>query len=273
MDVVQPREFGYHIGDKFRRLITLTLNKPYVLDETSLPKPGKMIPWLNIEAPKVEVNEGQQTRTYRIALSYQITNIDKDALDIGVEGHEISIKNGQEKLTLLIQPVRIQAGTIVDSKASLNAGDLQANAAPLAINLTSNRVLAFASMLIACIVTFLLTTFGSPFSIEQPVFTRAYRKLSKLPAESWSAEQYDEALKETHQAFNETAGRVVFTEDVSAFINKNPAFKNSSQQISRFFKHSNDFYFSGLETTQQAFPPGELIKLIKQCSAHEKGAA
>lgn len=267
IEVTQPRAFGYQLGDKFERIIKLTLNKPYTLDESSLPEPGRLIPWLSIEAPQVIVTENKKTWEYLITLSYQIINIDKDALDIGVTDHKISIKNGEEILSLLIQPVRIKAVTI----APTTGNDLQPDHRPQTISVDQRTAMVLGFILLGSLLAFLALTFGLPFLKQAQPFTRSYRQLNKTGKGHWTAVQYSDALKTTHGAFNETAGHVVFFEELDDFLAQHPSFEAYAEQIKGFFSHSRAYYFSEGDNIESEFSQDKLLNLLKHCSVSERG--
>lgn len=275
IDVTQPRAFGYYLGDKFQRVVELSLNKPYVLDETRLPKVGKMIPWLRLETPEVDFEETADTNIYRIRLTYQIINIDRDFLDIGVEGHEIGIKNSAatETLNLLIRPVRIRASMIADEKTGPTKNALQADATPAIIEKVNHRARLFMGLAILSYIAFLLLTLGLPFMKQKPAFTNTYHEWRGKGEGDWSAQQYDEALKQTHQAFNKTAGRVVFLEDLDQFLSEHPSFVAQREQIIKFYEHSRDYYFVEKHGDQNKYSPAKIIDLLKNCSQSERSMA
>ena len=232
-----------------------------------------MIPWLSIEEPEFEFTENPKTNTYRIVFTYQIINIDKDALDIGVEGHEIGIKRDTENLTLLIPPVRIKASMIADKFGTASSNNLEADAIPKSIQRNTDQFRLLIIFAIISYVIFLCLTLGLPFMKQPPAFTRAFHEWRQKGTDTWSPQDYDHALKHTHRAFNETAGRVVFLENLEHFLSEHPQFDPAREQIKNFYEYSREFYFADQQNAQSNFSKAKVIDLLRSCSELERGMA
>lgn len=265
-EVEQPRAYGFYIGDKFSRSIELELKKPYELDEKSLPKAGRLIPWLALESPLISHQQTAQTNKYRISLTYQIVNIDRTLLNIGIPEHNISVTAGNDVLPLFIRPTRIQASmlTLADQVA------MQANAAPIAVELDWAKWIWFGALTIASGLCGWILTFGLSFGKKALPFTSAYRKLASKNLTTWSDEQYAAHLRDTHDAFNKTAGKIIFNDGLTQFLAEHREFALAEEAIRTFYASSREYFFSRHHQGKERMAPKDVIALLKQCSAIER---
>jgi mxaA protein len=68
---VEPRGFGYFVGDIFRREVELVVPEAYRLDKASAPAPGRLNYWLDLRAVDLSETNASGARRYRLSLDYQ----------------------------------------------------------------------------------------------------------------------------------------------------------------------------------------------------------
>ena len=266
MNVVQPEAGPYHIGDKFSRTLELSLAPPYKLDETSLPGPRVLPPWLRVEKPFIEKSTLTNGTRYAIELTYQIVNIDPKMLDIGVSSHIIEIYAADERYTLLIPATRVRAEPIIAD----GARDVQPNAMPMLVTNSPRRVVGYGVLFCVSLLGLLLAFFGIPFCQPRPPFARLYRHLRRNSKSKWSEQEYQQTLRAIHRAFDETAGHVIFADELKMFFAKNPAFIPLTSNIERFFEHTYQYFYRGGEMTSPTLSTAEIIDLVSRCDAVER---
>ncbi len=270
LDIQQPRTFGYQIGDKFDRIIKLKLNLPYVLDDSVLPKHGRITEWLTLEKPIVDLTIEDGVPQYHIKLHYQIINIKPELVDIAVPSHMLIYKNSDtdEKLNALIPATRIRVSALTDS----NERSLQADRMPITVEQTSGRLFLYLALIFASIIGFLYLKFGLPVFNKNHPFAKAHQVLKSRRHKIWDEVALSEALQTIHQAFNETAEKTVFIEKLDEFFSEHQEFTVMENEIALYFSESRTYFFEG-KTDQESFKYSRdaLIDFTQKCSEAERG--
>lgn len=69
--VLEPRAFGYFIGDVVAREVSIMTDVDQTIDPASIPRPGPLNYWLNLKSVELEENVRQAQRHYTMRLEYQ----------------------------------------------------------------------------------------------------------------------------------------------------------------------------------------------------------
>lgn len=267
LDIRQPRTFGYQLGDKFERRISFLVHEPYVLDTEALPEPGKLNTWLAIEAPDIEQNAmGSYTRM-QLRLVYQVTNVETGVSQIPVPHHDLVFTDGAEQVKVLVPAIRIELNTITDPRGT----DLQADQAPQPLARRYDLIVLYAGVLLLALAGLGWRYYGLTLSDKKQPFTSAWkrwrRRLGAADEETTVA-----ALRDIHQAFNETAGHTVFAESLDEFVSEHAHFAPLRQPINDYFAHSRAVFFAAGDNAPAAhYSPAELVDFLRACSDAERG--
>ena len=105
-------------------------------------------------------------------------------------------------------------------------------------------------------------------------FARALRQLKKLSRQETGQAILREANRCLHVAFNETAGRVIFANDLETFFAGNPAFRPLRAQVEAFYSESRRLFFA-VDPTESHVSTGidPLLRLAGRCRDAERGIA
>ncbi|MGR8950251.1 MAG: hypothetical protein ACU84Q_19575 [Gammaproteobacteria bacterium] len=266
LDITQPRAYGYYLGDKFQRVINLTIAEPYKLDQKSLPKAAFLQPWFSIETPKVKKSDVHEGTNYLITLTYQIVNIDRDNLNMGVAHHNVEIEGNGERFNFLIPATRISAAMITAGSGN----ELQPSARPPLATISLKNLAVYAVILAASLIGLYWLTFGFSLRGSRPPFTRAYQRLKRQSPDRWDEQKYHDALRAIHGAFNEVAGKTLFIDDIDTFLKENPNFEPLGANITTFFKHTRQYFFSNADAPAHELSAPEILDLLAACSRAER---
>jgi mxaA protein len=279
-DLVDPRTFGYVVGDEIRREMLLTLNSGYVLDEKSLPEAGRLDRWLEVAAPEIRSEADGDATRYRIVLTYQIFNAPLALETVTVPQQDIRILTDdqaeQSAFTTLIPALRITVAPVTSAvdAGRLSEASLQEDLAPVTIPVDGRqRRIAWAGL--ALLVLLLYAAWrgglGAFFSSGGLPFTRALRELRKLQPASGAPAPYASGLKIVHDAIHSTAGRATFAHNVDDFLAAHPAYAGLRDDFHELFAASGRMFFAG-EAAEQV-PAGawqSLLQLCQRCSSIER---
>ena len=268
LDIRQPRTFGYHIGDKFTRIVSLQLRAPYVLSSQALPAAGRLSEWLALETPQVTVEPGPQATRYEIRFTYQVVNVGTEAASIAVPHHELLYGDNKESLKALIPATRISVAPLRGSTDN----DTQPAQAPTPLGFDTKRPWFFAVALCASALVLAYLYGGLPWSRTARPFRVAHAALRAAARRGWQEQDYEAALRAVHRAFNETAGRTVFRDTLPAFFVEHAAFTAMREPVMEFYTRSRDHFFSASSAASSPrYSAQELTALVRRCCDLERG--
>jgi len=269
LDIRQPRSFGYQIGDKFERSISLQLRKPYRLNMDSLPPKGRLTLWLAIQASQVDQEVLTASTRYDIRLTYQVVNIEPEVRNIALPHHDLLYSDGSETLKVLIPATRVSVSILRDPGRE----DLQADQKPWLLPQRYLRSALFGALFICSLAGLAYLHWGLPFLTKKRPFEGVYRSLRKSShRRPWDDDGYREVLQNIHSAFNETAGKTVFTESLDQFFKDHDQFAPLRQSIDEYFTHSRQYFFADTTDEQEfLYSHSELVFFIQGCRDIERG--
>lgn len=267
-DIVQPRSFGYHIGDRFSREVKLVLRSPYVLDMTSLPAAGRFSEFLALDAPRIASAPRDGATFYDIRFDYQVVNVGAEAASIAVPHHDLAYSDAKEHLKALVPDTRI---TVTPLRAEGDTG-LQPDAAPVPLAFDTTRLWACAVALALSLLALTVIHGKLPSGRRARPFSRAFDEVRAAQGRGWRDEDYETALRAVHRAFNATAGRAVFADALDEFFNGHPAFRRLEAPLVEFFARSRGHFFSAAgDAVNPRYSAAELVALMKRCRDVERG--
>jgi len=268
LDIEQPRSFGYHIGDRFSRVVQLALRQPYTLHGEALPTAGRFSEWLALETPRVTSERHADITRYEIRFDYQVVNVGSEAASIAVPHHELVYSNGRETLKALIPATRVKIAPLRDSADTR----LQEDQAPARLHFDATVLWSCAATLTLCVLALAILEGGLPAWRRARPFAVARRAVRAARRRGWREEDYDLALRAVHRAFNETAGRTVFADTLRDFFTEHAPFMALSTPVTEFYVRSRSyFYAADGDAPAPRYTARELATLVRRCHAIERG--
>lgn len=276
-NIKDPRAFAYHIGDTLQRSIRLQLRKPYQLETELLPKRKRMGRWVLVISSSYRTVEHEAFTQYDIDLQYQIVNMIPELKEVILPRHYLVYKNSDEensanpegKLSRLeIPPYKIGVSSVISQEGE----PIQVDKKPGLLNQTFNSILLYASLLIVTLICLALLLWGLPFNSRIQPFAEALQSLKAIKNQLLDEQGYENALKIIHKAFNVTAGKTLFIENIDNFLELYPRYSPLHSDIVHFFDQSNQYFYKGQDATQissKRLPP--LIEFVKSCHNIEQG--
>jgi mxaA protein len=275
-DVIEPRSFGYVVGDKIRREVRLTVHADYRLDQASLPEPGRLDRWLEVAVPEVRVESIRSGRRYHVVLTYQIFNAPQAPETITIPQQNLQIREATDTLSTLVPALKVTVAPVTSAIAAnrLSGSSLQQDRppSPIPVEVRQSR-LAFTT---AGLLTLLLYAAGRRglmafIARGNLPFTKASRALKRLQPTSGAPPQYAAGLKIVHEAINRTAGRAVFAHNLDEFLASHPAYAGLRTDFDQLFAASGRIFFANEAADA---PSGNawtaLLRLCQLCSRIER---
>ena len=277
LEIKEPRNFAYHIGDTLTRTIQVQLRKPYKLKTELLPKRKRMGRWLLVTSSEYKEKELQGSTQYDIALHYQIINIIPELKEVILPRHYLvyadstlsSTDENKKKVSRLEIPFSKMG---ISSIVKLGSNDIQPDKKPALLTQSNDRILLYGSLLLATLAGLAMLLWGLPFSKKEQPFGEALFSLKKLNGEKWDEALYSKALKIIHQAFNTTAGKTVFIEKTGDFFKEHKRFLPLKNKIEGFFNDSDQHFFKGENSSAiDKNKLADLISFVQSCRKIEQG--
>lgn len=279
--VSDPRDFGYFLGDVFRRDIKVTAPTGAKLNLASLPRPGPINYWLELRAVDIEEDAAAGAAVFRITLEYQAFYSALDPRRLTVPGFtlQISSESGTENAEIpqwsfVMSPVRELFPGKESEPTSVN---MQPDMlAPLLKTGHERTVLLVSAGFVLLLFVLLARHFAWwPFH-HRPgrPFTEAARFLKVNAAQLSGEGGYRAALLKLHRAFDTAAGRRLLPDDLDAFLQEHPQYAPFAPDIERLFASSRQAFFAGTNgEALAAMPLEQITELGSRLGAAERGAA
>lgn len=228
--VVQPRPFGYVVGDLVTQRVLLTTD----LEPLALPPMQRVNIWFERRAPRVEVTSDQRRW---LVVDYQVINAPQALTSIQLPAWKLEAAGTK---------VEIPAATIsvapLISNSTANATELRPDRQVSIIDTAPMRArlllwsIALAITLAAWLAWLRWRNWRD--SLDRP-FARALHELrgtDETKPEAWQA---------LHRAFDQTAGRVLQLETLPTLFERAPHLQPLRADIERFFAQSSERFFGG----------------------------
>ncbi|HSI24099.1 MAG TPA: hypothetical protein VK952_00610 [Methylotenera sp.] len=274
------KDVGYVIGDIVTRNITLTIKKPYVLIEESLPivgyektYRGQPIGVYLSALNHTKKDEGEHV-VHNLTLDYQIFTSSVVAKRAAVLAEYLRLLNTENREVVkyrvpmwefVISPLSVFGQIKVEDDMSQFRGPLLMDASR-----ENTRFKIFFVLLVLSLLGLLyilgkgawLPRMGGPFA-------KAYRTIKK---QAGSPQGIQNAVSSMHAALNTSAGHSLFTDNLDQFLAKKPAFKAIKPEIQQFFGLSNQVFFEANASHKLGAEPIIWLKqFCRRCRDCERG--
>lgn len=262
--IEQPRRFGFQLGDQFERRIRFRLHHPYELVSESLPAAGRLNRWVRFLAYEIDKVEGPEADDYDITLRYQVVNVETSETDAAVPSHKLKVRSDEETLTFLIPASR----TVITPFGETVSNDLADDIAPRLLPSEQAELTRYSTLFALSFAAFCWLQLGRFTQQSEQPFARAYRQLRSFNEDPLNDDDYAEALRRLHEAFNKTAGHTLFPDQLSEFFAAHPGFASLTDEVTDYFARSNAYFFA---QAHDRFTVNELAAFAKQCRKIEQG--
>jgi mxaA protein len=304
---VEPRAFGYRVGDVAERQVVIDIPAHLTLDEASLPTLGPHGPVLELRSMGRSVQSMPGGRRLSLRLTYQVfaapvtvRSYELPKLLLRFDGNPHEETHGRAQVSsfpsgggrlgrpggavteeLRIEPWPLVVAALAAEEASPREGlgALRPDTAPPVRDTGIERGLlwacAGAALLLGAYLG--LVYLGLPWwGRQRRPFTRAFRAM-RVRAPARGAADLRAACLALHAAFDETAGRTVFAGALDTFIAQAPRFAALRSDMRLFFERSQAMFFA-----QADAPGGEragtplsrdwLLAFARACRDAERGS-
>ncbi len=277
---IDPRGFGYFVGDLLTREIVVTVAEPYKLEPASQPTARRLSYWLDLRAADVSTREADGQTRYRLKLLYQTLYVPLSPEARTLPAITLRFAAGDKTAVAEVPPFRFIMAplreVLPEQPEEGPVGYLRPDALPRTIPTRQARAGLGAGVVTILIGIGLLAYHHAwgPFGrrATRP-FTEAARRLRRLSCVP-DDDAYRTGLLDLHRAFDASAGRRLLAEDVPDFISGRVQFRPYEAEIGRFFASSRRAFFGNdMAGAADAMPLPAVAALGAELGAAERRAA
>ncbi|MBV8209074.1 MAG: hypothetical protein JO133_03330 [Burkholderiaceae bacterium] len=264
VEVIEPRAFGYTVGDALQRQVIVDRNRDGALDPASLPKPGRYGRWFQLREV-VALPDG-------VRLAYQIINTpmhleaeNLPSLDVHV------IDPGGRSRDADIGPFTIMVGPVssIGPNETIDADKVRPDLNPKPIDTSGlrRRILGYALMLVVLAAVQLAPILTRRLGWRRAgPFARALRALRQRALRASDPATRSAALLRLHAAFDEVAGRTLALDNVQDLFASHPWLAPARASVETLLAESRASFFD------QAPPPARerLLSVALQLATLER---
>ncbi|MGY4831080.1 hypothetical protein ACVNIS_21080 [Sphaerotilaceae bacterium SBD11-9] len=267
---IEPRAFGYHVGDVLERELIVHAPEGFVLDEATLPRPGARGKALELQSVSRRSRaEGGGTR-HELRLSYQVFLSPPEVRTLEISPFSLGFQGEGRAQFVRVEawPVTVSPLVPIEVSPREGLGELRPDLAPPRLDTrpAQRRLLAYGAVLVLCLAYLAQVYLVAPrWASRKRPFATAWRELRHRPTDSRAAWQ------RVHAALNQTAGEVVFEHGVDRFVAAQPRYAGLRAELLAFFQRSRREFFAGGDAT--ASDARWLVEFCRKCRDVERGAA
>jgi len=268
----EPRAFGYSVGDVVTRVVTIDVPARLALDRDSLPKHGrrgKAIELRTVEWRESSLAGGQR---HVLRLDYQVFVAPREVRSFELPPLVLRLAGARdEEVRIDAWPLVVAPLAPVEASPRSGLGELRPDLPPPLIDTAAARTrLALYAVVLGSLLAYLAFVYlGVPWwNRRHRPFGAAWRTLRSL-RDSDPPARRQAALQSVHDAFNRTAGHVLFAPGIDRFIARHPRYAHLQGDIAAFFARSNDAFFAGGAAHEDA---RWLIDFSRRMRDAERGA-
>jgi mxaA protein len=277
VSVANPeRDVGFHVGDVLQRIVTLKVQKPYKLLETSLPLAGNQKRYqgqkqgIETRSAMLEHTEDGDYNVYKLDVTYQVFTNNVVAKPAALPPEFVKFSGNGKIFQVRIPSWSFRISPLAVFGSVKIEYDMSAYRGPLLLDGSMHRYALWGLLgVLGCALLGLLYIAGNRSWLPRMggPFARAYRDLRKLSADDAGLQR---GVTRIHQAFNASHGSSVFTAE--EFLATKPGFAAIRDDIERFFLLSRTVFFDvnanpGIEGSRQDW----LRQFCRRCRDCERG--
>jgi len=264
VEVIEPRAFGYTVGEVLQRRVVVDRARDGALDPASLPKAGRYGRWFQLREV-VPLPDGAR-------LAYQIVNTpmhlepeNLPSLDVRVIGPDGRSRDAE------IGPFTVMVGPVsrFGPNETIDTDNLRPDLDPMPIDTSGlrRRILGSALVLLALAAVQLAPVLARRLGWRRAgPFARALRALRRRALRTGDPAARSAALLKLHSALDEAAGRTLALDNVQALFAVHPWLAPARASVEMLLAESRASFFG------QAPPPSRerLLSVAAQLADLER---
>lgn len=258
VSTVEPRAYGWQLGDVVRREVAIDADTAFTLEADSLPRPGRVGSAFELRSVEIDHARGAAGRRHRLQLEYQVFLSPQAVRTLELPPLTLRFATAGRSQDVRVDawPITVAPLVPVEVSPRQGLGELQPDQPPPPIDTTATRVRLAACAAAAGLVGLALLHLyvGLPWlARRQRPFETAWRALQRLASED-PARRRRAAYEQVHAALNRCAGTALFEGGVDAFVAERPGFAPLRDDLRQFFARSRHEFFAAGSANDDSWP-------------------
>ena len=248
VSTVEPRAYGWQLGDVVPREVTIDADAAFTLEADSLPRPGRVGSAFELRRVDVDSTGRSGGRRHRLRLEYQVFLSPQAVRTLELPPLVLRFAHAGRSQDVRVDawPVTVSPLVPVEVSPRIGLGELQPDVPPPRIGTRSTRTRLLGCAAAAALVSLALLHLhvGLPWlARRQRPFESAWRTLRRLPAGD-AALRRRAAFETLHAALNRSAGAALFEGGIDAYVAARPGFAPLREELHSFFQRSRTEFFA-----------------------------
>lgn len=276
---LEPRAFGYFLGDTLERTVEIETGPDDEIVPASLPRTGASNYWLELRNIEHDFKSQGDGRLHTLKLTYQLFYAPLDPRKQTIPSMELTVRGSAGNETTTVPAFTFLMSPLREIFPEKNGETAETFLRPDAVPQMRRSGALRTGVLIAAGLSALLLLLVArdlawwPFH-RRPArpFSRAVREVGRALGEGGTS-GYTSALLALHRAFDAAAGQRVLAGDLDGFLASHPEHRETRALVERFFDASRAAFFGDApRQAETGLPATELKELASVLARQERGA-
>lgn len=273
-DPIQPivtlRDSGYLLGDYVDERVDLTLPGAFAIDPDSLPLPGRVAPWMEVRAARIE--HGQRANEQSVVVRYQVFAEVEQAERVPIPAFKLRARDGPQTRVIEVPAKSFLLSPALPPTLTDEDRELKPAASPQLLS-TRGAVAGVVLWVIAAAIFggYLLWAYDRlPFLPRAPgPFARLWRSWRNRSRRGLSHEDGVALLHAWHAALNVAAGQTLYPSTLPRLFVSAPYLTPLRERIEPLFERSWQCFYGPAET--DAPNAADLLDVLRKAAERERG--
>jgi mxaA protein len=268
--IVTLRDSGYLLGDLIEERVDLSLPPGASVDPDSLPLPGRVAPWMEVRASRVE--HGESDGEQSVFVRYQIFAEVEQAGRVPIPAFKLRVRDAGQTRVVEVPEKSFLLSAALPPTLSDEDRELK-SAAPPRLLPARNAVLGVLLSLIAAVAcaAYLLWVYDRlPFLPRAPgPFARLWRSWRRRGRRGLSDDDGIVLLRAWHAALNSAAGETLYPSTLPRLFVSAPHLQPLRARIEDLFESSWQSFYG--PASSKAPDAKELLEMLRHAAERERG--
>jgi mxaA protein len=268
--IVTLRDSGYLLGDLLEERVALSLPPGSSVDPDSLPLPGRVAPWMEVRAARIE--HGGQPGVQNVIVRYQIFAEVEQAERVPIPAFKLRVRDGAQTRVVEVPAKSFMLSPALPSALTDEDRELKPEAAPKLLPVTTavTGVALGALAAVVCAAYLLWAHDRLPFLPRAPgPFARLWRSWRRRGRRGLSDDDGLALLHAWHAAMNLAAGETLYPSTLPRLFVSAPYLEPLRDRIEGLFERSWQSFYGPAASTAPAGP--ELLEMLRLAAERERG--
>ena len=274
IEITEPRQFGYVLGDKIDRVFVVESAKNVQLNKEKL-KLGRIDTWFSVvDLRDLGVSSGKP----KFILTYQVINVPEAPSMVEIASRTVHVLADGKPMTVQVPKLLVTVAPVtprlVSNMDGLENIQPDENVGIVSYINTESRLRLYSLILILpfSLLLFCWMPWDKFFKNKNLPFNRGRREmLTLLKLKQINFEE--KSLRIFHNALNKTFKKTIFVEELREVCKQNPSYIPLIEELEYFLRCSQKYFYSDESFKFTSEQKERFCRLIDKLALIEKGLA